>query len=72
LVFFGNETFNQAEVLKKSDKHIKIVRDQYRTHIEKNARYEHPPMIPTMEWKALVDDGGERTLRKERKLALGT
>ena len=51
---------------------MKIVRDQYRVHLEKNHRYEHPPMIPSREWKALVEDGNERALRKPGKIPPGT
>ena len=40
-------------------------------HIEKNLRYDHPPMIPLREWKSLVEDGKERALRKARKLPPG-
>jgi hypothetical protein len=47
--FFGVETFNRAEVLKKVDQHIKIVRDQYKVHLETNSMYERPPTIPVRE-----------------------
>jgi len=43
---------------------MKIVRDQYRVHLETKPRYERPPMIPVREWKSLLDDGRERALRK--------
>ena len=62
---FRKYTFDTLKVLKKAGEHLKIVRDQYRFHLEKNPRYEHPPMIPSMEWKALVEDGKERDLIKE-------
>ena len=64
------DTFNRAEVLKKVGQHMKIVRDQFRVHLEKNPRYELPLMIPTREWKSLVEDGNERDLRKEGNLPL--
>ena len=48
---FGKDTFDTSKVLQKAGKHLKIVRDQHRVHLEKNPRYEHPPMIPSMEWK---------------------
>jgi hypothetical protein len=69
---FGVETFNRVEVLNKFDQHMKIVRDQYKVHLETNPRYEFPPMIPVREWKALLDDGRERALRKHAKLPPGT
>ena len=68
---FDNDNFNGVEVLKKVGQHIKIVRDQFRVHLERNPKYECHPMIPIREWKALVEDGKERALRKERKLPPG-
>ena len=64
----SNDTFDTTKVLKKVGQHMKIVRDQYRVHLEKNPRYEHPPMIPSRKWKALVEDRKERALRKSRKI----
>ena len=69
---FGKDTFDTSKVLQKAGKHLKIVRDQYRVHLEKNPRYEHPPMIPSREWKALVEDGKEKGLRKAGKIPPGT
>lgn len=51
---------------------MKIVRNQYRVHLERNPRYECPPMIPARDWKSLVEYGKERALRNEGKLPLGT
>ena len=51
---------------------MKIVRDQYRVHLEKNPRYERPLMIPSREWKSLVEYGKERDLRKAGKIPPGT
>ena len=67
---FGKNTFDTSKVIRKAGKHLKIVRDQYRVHLEKNPRYERPPMIPSMEWKALVEDGKE-DLRKLGKIPPG-
>ena len=69
---FIKDTFDTSKVLQKVGKNMKIVRDQYRVHLEKNPRYECPPMIPRREWKSLVEDGKERTLRKQGKLQPGT
>ena len=60
----SNETFNIVTVLKNTGKHMNIVWDQYRVHLERNPRYDLPPMIPSREWKSLVKDGKERDLRK--------
>ena len=70
--YFGAETFNQTEVLKKCGQHLKIVRDQYRGHLAKNLKYERPPMIPQREWKALLEDGREISLRRQGKLPPGS
>ena len=68
----GKDTFDTSKVLKKVGQHLKIVQDQYRVHLENNPRYEHPPMIPSREWKALVEDGKEKGLRKAKKIPPGT
>ena len=69
---FEKDTFDTSKVLQKAGKHMKIVRDQYRVHLEKNPRCECPLMIPYMELKALVEDGKEKCLRKTGKIPLGT
>ena len=66
---FDKDTFDTSKVLKKAGQHLKIVRDQYRVHLEKNPRYECPLMIPSRDWKALVEDGKEKGLRKAGKIA---
>ena len=71
VILFGKDTFNTSKVLQKAGQHLKIVRDQYRVHLEKKPRYERPPMIPYREWKALVEDGKEKGLRKARKIPPG-
>ena len=65
---FDNETFNRATVPKNSGQQMKIFWDQYRVHLERNPRYELPLMIPSREWKTVVEDGNERALRKQGKL----
>ena len=67
---FRKDTFDTSKVLQKAGKHLKIVQDQYRVHLEKNPRYEHPPMISPMEWKALVEEGKE-DLRNAGKIPPG-
>ena len=68
---FRKDTFDTLKVLQKAGKHLKISRDQYRVHLEKNPRYERPPMIPFMEWKSLVEYGKEKGLRKSGKIPPG-
>ena len=69
---FSNETFNRIAVLKKDGQHLNIVQDQYRVHLERNPRYECPLMIPSRDWKSLVEYGKDRALRKARKIPPGT
>ena len=71
VILFEKDTFDTSNLLQKAGKHIKIVRDQYRVHLEKNPRYESPPMIPSMEWKSLVEYGKEKGLRKSGKIPPG-
>ena len=52
---FRKDTFDTSKVLQKARQHLKIVLDQYRVHLENNPRYERPLMIPSREWKALVN-----------------
>ena len=68
---FRKDTFDTSKVLQKAGKHLKIVRGKYRVHLENNPRYECPPMIPSMEWKALVEDGKEKGLIKVGKIPPG-
>ena len=68
---FGKDTFDTSKVLKKARQHLKIVWDQYRVLLEKNPRYERPSMIPSMEWKSLMEDGKEKGLRKAVKIPPG-
>ena len=68
---FGKDTFNTSKVLQKARKNLKIVQDQYRVHLENNPTYEFPLMIPSMKWKALVEDGKEKGPRKVGKIPPG-
>ena len=63
--WFGNDTFDKTKLLEKAGTYLKYVRDQYRTHLEKNVKYERPPMIPEREWKDLILDAKERIERKK-------
>ena len=64
---FEKDTFDTSKVLQKVGQHMKIVWDQYRVHLENNPRYERPAMIPSREWKALVEDGKVRVWEKKKK-----
>ena len=60
---FGAETFNQKKVLEKAGQHLHYVREGYRNNLAINPKYEHPPMIPTREWKGLLDDAREKAAK---------
>ena len=57
---FGAETFNQKKVLEKAGQHLHYVQEGYRNNLANNPKYERPPMIPTREWKGLLDDAREK------------
>ncbi|XP_059069208.1 uncharacterized protein LOC131859463 isoform X2 [Cryptomeria japonica] len=63
--WFGNDTFDKTKLLEKVGTYLKYVRDQYRTHLERNLKYERPPMNPEREWKDLILDAKEKIERKK-------
>jgi hypothetical protein len=71
LVGLFGETFNKSGVTSLACTYLKYVRDQYRVHLQKNPRYEHPPMFPKSEWKNLLEDAKEKTMGKEGKTPHG-
>ena len=42
---FGKNIFDTGLLLKREEKHIKIVRDQYRRALKDNPKYDHPPIV---------------------------
>ena len=63
LGFFGAETFNQKKVLEKAGQHLHYVREGYQNNLAINPKYERPSMIPTREWKGLLDDAREKAAK---------
>jgi hypothetical protein len=61
---FNEGSFNKFGVSSKAGAYLKYMRDQYRVHLPKNPKYEHPPMIFEREWKALQEYEKENMLRK--------
>ena len=51
--------FDTCLLLKRASRHIKNVRDQYRRVLKDNQNYDHPPMIPQMEWNEIIKDAKE-------------
>ena len=63
---FGKNIFDTGLLLKRETKHIKTVRDQYRRALKDNPKYDHPPMIPPMEWNEIIEDAKEKRLCEDR------
>ena len=42
------------------------MRDQYIRGLKDNPKYEHPPMIPLMEWNEIIEDAKEKRLCEDR------
>ena len=63
---FG-DTFNKRGVIEAAGLNLKYVKEYYRDIFKINPMYEHPPMVPQKEWKALMDDAKEKALRKQGK-----
>ena len=61
--FFGVEIFNRKKVLEKAGEHLHYVWEGYQNNLAINPKYECPPMIPTMEWKGLLDDAREKAVK---------
>ena len=61
--FFGAKTFNQKKVLEKAGQNLHYVWEGYRNNLAINPKYERPPMIPTREWKGLLDDAKEKAAK---------
>jgi hypothetical protein len=59
---FGKNIFDTSLLLKRTSKHIKTVRDQYRRALKENPKYDRPPMIPPMEWNEIIEDAKEKRL----------
>ena len=59
---FGKNIFDTGLLLKRASKHIKNVREQYRRALKDNPKYDHPPMIPPMEWNEIIEDAKEKRL----------
>ena len=45
---FGKNIFDSGLLLKRASKHVKTMRDQYRTALKDNPKYDCPPMTPSM------------------------
>ena len=51
LVGESGDSFNKPEILKRTGKHLKHVREAYRNKLVKDPKCEHPLVVPKREWK---------------------
>ena len=58
----------KKKVLEKAGQHLHYVREGYQNNLAINPKYERPLMIPTMEWKGLLDDAREKDAKIVGKL----
>jgi hypothetical protein len=69
---FGVDVFNKKVATFAAGEYLKYTRDVYRQSLAGNPRYECPPSIPEEEWKAIIDDGKEKILKKSGEQITGT
>jgi hypothetical protein len=65
LVSVFSDSFNKIGVTSLDNTCLKILMDKYRVHLKTNPRYERPLMILEVEWKNILEDEKEKTMRKE-------
>ena len=70
MVSLFGDTFNKKGVTATTSLSLKYVKEDYRDNLQINTKYEHPPMVPEKEWKALMDDAKEKALIKQGKIRL--
>jgi len=59
---FDDGTFHKYEFNSKVGLHLKYLRDQYRSQLERVRSHEHHPSIPEMEWRVLMAYAHEKAL----------
>jgi len=50
---FG-DSFNKSEVLKRTEKNLKHVREAYRNKLVQDPKIEFPLVVPEREWKEII------------------
>ena len=63
---FG-DSFNKPEILKRTGKHLKHVREAYRHKLVKDHKRERPLVVPEMEWKEIIVDAREISMKAQGK-----
>jgi len=59
---FG-DSFNKPEILKRTGKHLKHVREVYRNKLVKEPKCERPLVVPEREWKEIIVDSRELAMK---------
>jgi hypothetical protein len=67
---FG-DSFNKQHITSNVGTYLKYVRDQYRNQLVKKPMYDHPVTIPEREWKNILEDAKDISLRHEGKTPHG-
>jgi len=67
---FG-DSFNKPEILKRTGKHLKHVREAYRHKLVKDPKCERPLAVPELEWKEIVADAREISMKAQGKTPPG-
>jgi hypothetical protein len=63
---FG-DSFNKPEVLKRTRKHLKHVREAYRNKLVQDPKCERPLVVPEREWKEIILDARELGMKAQGK-----
>ena len=67
---FG-DSFNKLEILKRTGKHLKHVREAYRHKLVKDPKCERPLVVPEREWKEIIADAREISMKAQGKTPPG-
>jgi hypothetical protein len=63
---FG-DSFNKSKVLKRTDKHLKHVREAYRNKLVKDPKCERPFVVLERDWKQIILDARELAMKAQGK-----
>ena len=61
---FG-DSFNKPEVLKRTDKHLKHVREVYRNKLVQDPKCERPLVVLERKWKEIILDARELAMKAQ-------
>ena len=67
---FG-DSFNKLDILKRTGKHLKHVREAYRHKLVNDPKCERPLVVPEREWKEIIADAREIAMKAQGKMPPG-